>query len=165
MFFVERYESFHGVGRLTYNIHNLIHLANDVKNYGSLDNFSCFPFENYLRRLKQKIKAAEENNCSLQKPNPKMYPLLCRSKSTKVELEGFTLSERSPNNCVQTFSSAIIIISKLYEANGEIFLDGKQIIEKGPFFDDPYDSQKLNIYLCKTSTAIKVKKSFCIERL
>lgn len=30
--------------------------------------------------------------------------------------------------------------------------------EKGPLFDDPYDSQKLHIYLCKTSTAIEVKK-------
>lgn len=33
---------------LVYNFHNLLHLVNDVTNYGPLDNFAAFPFENFL---------------------------------------------------------------------------------------------------------------------
>jgi hypothetical protein len=36
-----------------YNVYCLIHLANDVKNLGPLDEFSSFPFENKLGQLKK----------------------------------------------------------------------------------------------------------------
>ena len=38
-----------------YNVHNLVHLADDVRQFGCLDNFSCFPFENYLYQLKSML--------------------------------------------------------------------------------------------------------------
>ena len=31
---------------LVYNVHSLIHLAEDARNFGLLDNFSSFPFKN-----------------------------------------------------------------------------------------------------------------------
>jgi hypothetical protein len=43
--FVEETISLYGEDFIVYNIHSLINLADDVKNYGSLDNFSAFPFE------------------------------------------------------------------------------------------------------------------------
>ena len=36
-----------------YNVHGLIHIAEDVKRFGPLDSYSAFPFENYLGHLKQ----------------------------------------------------------------------------------------------------------------
>jgi hypothetical protein len=36
---------------ISYNIHNLILFPYDVMNYGSLDNFSSFPFENKLQKM------------------------------------------------------------------------------------------------------------------
>ena len=42
-----------------YNVHNLVHIASDVKNLGCpLDDISCFQFENYLQSLKRKVKNA-----------------------------------------------------------------------------------------------------------
>ena len=38
---------------MTYNIHCLVHLAEDVKVHGNLDMFSAFPFESFLGRLKK----------------------------------------------------------------------------------------------------------------
>jgi len=40
---------------ISYNIHGLLHLVDDVENYGSLDYFSTFKFESYLGHLKKKI--------------------------------------------------------------------------------------------------------------
>ena len=41
---------------LVYNIHGLVHLANDVRKFGSLDNVSSFPFENFLQSLKKMVR-------------------------------------------------------------------------------------------------------------
>lgn len=40
---------------VVYNVHSLSHLVNDVRKYGSINKFSCFPFENYLGSLKRKL--------------------------------------------------------------------------------------------------------------
>ncbi|CAH1107456.1 unnamed protein product [Psylliodes chrysocephalus] len=41
---------------VVYNVHSLCHLHEDVQKFGNLNNFSCFPFENYLGKLKNKIR-------------------------------------------------------------------------------------------------------------
>jgi len=44
---------------LVYNVHGLVHLAEDVKMHGSLDSFSAFPFENQLKSLKRLVRKAD----------------------------------------------------------------------------------------------------------
>lgn len=46
--FITHFESLYGSRHLVYNIHNLCHLTDDVSQYGPIDRFSAFPFENYL---------------------------------------------------------------------------------------------------------------------
>lgn len=41
---------------MTHNVHNLLHVVDDVRNFGCLDNYSSFPFENYLQTLKKFIR-------------------------------------------------------------------------------------------------------------
>ena len=36
-----------------YNVHQLVHICDDVKKFGVLDNFSAFKFENYNKTLKK----------------------------------------------------------------------------------------------------------------
>lgn len=49
-YFVRKFKTLYGEENLTYNLHNLIHLSNDVLTYGSLDTFSAFPFENSMQK-------------------------------------------------------------------------------------------------------------------
>lgn len=53
MFFVKTFKLLYGEDNIVYNVHNLIHLCEDVKKYGSLDTFIAFPFENYMHVLKK----------------------------------------------------------------------------------------------------------------
>lgn len=55
--FVKRAAEHYGVEFLSYNVHGLLHLCNDVRNYGPLDSFSAFPYENnmtYFRKMCRK---------------------------------------------------------------------------------------------------------------
>lgn len=55
MWFVSNYGDIYGDEYLSFNVHNLLHLANDVKTFGCLENFSCFKFENYMQKIKKKL--------------------------------------------------------------------------------------------------------------
>ena len=72
IFFVQEMEKIYKQESIVYNIHNLIHFADDVRRFGCLDKFSCFPFENFLFQLKS----------TLRTPN-RPFSQLCRRESEK----------------------------------------------------------------------------------
>lgn len=55
--FVKYFEKFYGKEVVTHNVHSLIHLVTDVRNFGNLNTISCFPFENYLGKLKTLVRS------------------------------------------------------------------------------------------------------------
>ena len=52
IYFVKWFSELYGAKNISHNVHGLIHLADDAKVFGSLDNFSAFKFENYMKTLK-----------------------------------------------------------------------------------------------------------------
>jgi len=55
-YFVETFEQIYGQYLVSSNVHGLIHLVDDYKQYGPLDNCSAFPFENYMKVLKSMLR-------------------------------------------------------------------------------------------------------------
>ena len=49
--FIKKGKELYGDSFLVYNVHSLIHLVDDAEILGSIDNFSAFPFKNYLQKL------------------------------------------------------------------------------------------------------------------
>lgn len=57
-YFVSEFKRLYGVHHVVFNVHNLIHLADDCLYFNSpLDDFSSFPFENYLGKLKRLLRS------------------------------------------------------------------------------------------------------------
>lgn len=54
--FVKKFGELYGKDRISYNVHGLIHLADDAMKYGALDTVSCFLFENHLGLMKRMIR-------------------------------------------------------------------------------------------------------------
>ena len=59
-YFVSSFGIIYGKDQLVYNVHSLIHLADDAKKYGALDNVSAFQFESYLGRLKKLVRRPQQ---------------------------------------------------------------------------------------------------------
>lgn len=45
---------------VTYNVHNLLHLPDDCRRFGNVDNFSAFPFENELQVVKRTVRGGHK---------------------------------------------------------------------------------------------------------
>lgn len=58
--FVKHCRRLYGDEFIVYNVHMLLHLKDDVDRYGALDNFSAFPYEIFLNKLKKLIKSPKQ---------------------------------------------------------------------------------------------------------
>ncbi len=55
-YFVECFAKVYGKEHMVYNVHSLLHLIDDARKYGALDNCSAFKFESYLGKLKKLVR-------------------------------------------------------------------------------------------------------------
>lgn len=125
---------------VVYNVHSLLHLIDDVKRYGTLNDFSCFPFENYLSTIKRKVRSKrhvlqqicrrveEHEKASLTVFNspvstcvPKFIyneqfdceGSLITYECKKLHCPNYSITVSKPDNCVSLNSGKIILIKKL----------------------------------------------------
>ncbi|CAG4942683.1 unnamed protein product [Parnassius apollo] len=58
--FVDNYGKFYGQEYITSNVHNLIHVVDEVKRFGTLQSFNAYPFENKLSSIKRMIRKGNQ---------------------------------------------------------------------------------------------------------
>ena len=56
VYFVKEAKNIYGGGMLSYNMHAMLHIADEAGRYGSLDEVSAFRFENHLFQLKRRVR-------------------------------------------------------------------------------------------------------------
>lgn len=157
-YFVKEYAKIYGEKFISYNVHNLIHLANDSRCLGTLDSFSAFQFENYLFKLKNKIKnngrpLEQITNRILEKMDlvstleNTEFPQLHfeNNKITKVTFRNFILTSNSPNNCVILENGRIGVIESIF-VEEELKINICCFDKLEPYFTEPCDSKKVGIY-------------------
>lgn len=59
-FFIKTFIKLYGIHNVSHNVHSLLHLVNDVRRFGPLDDFSAFKFENYMQTLKKLLRKSEK---------------------------------------------------------------------------------------------------------
>ncbi|XP_039308985.1 uncharacterized protein LOC120356847 isoform X2 [Solenopsis invicta] len=134
--FVKICKELYGADSIIYNVHNLIHLSEDALKYGSLDNFSAFPYENYMQTIKKMLRKAEkplqqlynrisEINTELKiTDNESIYPILkkefreilpanCKRAHRVIQFKDFILTAKKPDNCCYLKDNTIVVIKHI----------------------------------------------------
>ena len=170
--FVQHFETIYGRNMLVYNVHGLVHLAEDARRFGCLDNISAFPFENFLGKLKRMVrkpsfplqqiirrlheksehhrgdKDSHKFPPYLKKkhnmgPVPQGYPL-CEQYS-QVHIENCCLTTMQGDNCVKV-SQNIGLVRNVLLCKGDIHLVLEYFQTVANFFDYPLQSETLGIH-------------------
>jgi hypothetical protein len=141
--FVKDFAEVYEEKNIVSNVHRLLHIANDVRRYGPLDNFSAFKFESYLSPMKNLIhgsqkpleqvfnklmiyKDAQKNIVKPKKKNSHecefWYPLKKGGKLNqdkddmkfrKIKYHNFSITTEHPNNVVVLENGHIIVVEKI----------------------------------------------------
>lgn len=151
--FVENLDECYDDTFTTFNFHCLTHLASDTLNFGCLESFSAFKFENYLGKLKRKIRknkdvAAQVYNrlveeSFIQNTVVPSFALKKRGDYTSMTTTRFLFSTREPDN----FYLKDDVIYKIVAINDgtEITFLGKEVLNLEDFFETPIKSGNFNI--------------------
>lgn len=165
--FVIHFYQIYGNDMAVYNVHGLVHLSGDAHMFGSLDNISAFPFENFLSKLKRMIRKPKfplaqvvrrlSEQAEIQK-TIKTFPYLTKPHNNgpipdrllngcqylKVETERYTLKVNHKDSCVR-IDGKICRLQNIVSLENDIFLVYKVFQGEENFFTTPLESRLLGI--------------------
>ena len=171
LYFVSNYSTIYGEQYLSHNVHNLLHIVNDVKNFGCLDNFSCFKYENNMQKIKKKLhqcgKPLEEVSNrmfeELQQPIIQYpivnYPVVVYTNKGKIsyfQYENFKIAITENDKCALLNDNSVVFILDIIEEEGILFFRAKRFLNPKSFFTVPCASEKLGIFVISSTTASEI---------
>lgn len=137
MYFVKKSQQLYGKEFLVYNVHSLLHLANDAERYGCLDECSAFPFENYMQTLKKMVRSTKnpivqiERRLHEEQLVGKVY-----ANSSNVQV-----STKEPNNAYLLNDNSCCEVTDIQYGNGENQFLCRIYENPEPLFTQPCDSR------------------------
>lgn len=167
--FFQLLPTYYGSDSQVMNSHNLIHVADDVEHmHMNLTAYNAFPFENYLGKIKQKIKGRRRPVGQLVRriSEEKACPETARKKAIRrkkkivttpdittedemdlqnITLYGTEINSLRDNRIVQLTTDEILLITKIRVAAGKIVVHGHLFEAVTDIFKFPCESKKIGM--------------------
>lgn len=178
-YFVKNFVILYGKENASHNVHNLLHLYDDAVKFGTLQEFSAFPFENYLQSILKMIRKnekpleqivcriSEQNSCAkratkITSIEPQLQNLYFNgpvvndinsnsnvNQYNRVVFKEFTLTTRAPDNICCLRDGSIINVITFITSNEGTFVIGNKYHSLTNFYTKPCDSSDFGIYIVK----------------
>lgn len=164
MNFVEQFPVIYGDSSVSHNVHNLLHLADCVKQFGSLSSFSAYKFECYMQQLKGNLH--NSNKILQQLRNRQMERQSLGVTNETNRFGEFNLNPKQEKNsyCLMKSGESIKILDICIE-NGEKVISGQVCLNPTSFFEAPLDSSILGIFKYETFEPEIIKKFKFSDRM
>lgn len=179
--FVKTFAKLYGDDQVSYNIHCVLHLANDVRNQGPLDTFSAFPFENNMQCLKRllkshntplaqlynRLKEREGMAATAETPLDSVQlgkqhtdgPLLpgCRPPQYKcANFPDFVLAVDLANNCCLIDDSIVLVDNFAHSRSTQMpCIIGRELVVKENFYNKPFPSGTIGVFVASQPSCAK----------
>lgn len=177
--FVEQSKTLYGDWFVSYNVHCLIHLADDVMRFGALDRYSSFIFENNMKTVKAMVRKHE---CVLAQIVRRMYEqetnlihskkietgkTVLKSKHTsgpllstgvgkqfkEIHYKSMVIKCDDANSCVLLEDETVVKVFNIIERNNSVVIIGQKLnnFQQTDLFQKPLPSSRLGIFSVNTS--------------
>ena len=168
--FVMQMPELYGNSSISYTMHSLCHICDDVRQYGSLDEYSAFPFENALGIMKRLLRSGHmplqqlcrrlservDSNTYVSR-NMNLIASLKRIHSNgptlgyygkqylKVEYAGFSYFSANSNNCALLDNGKVVLIENVIDAD-DVMIITRVFGLKENFYTYPCESSLLDVF-------------------
>lgn len=147
--------------------------------FGPLDDFSAFPFENYMQTIKKMLRKAEKpleqlyNRISevtdhsriicnrpaspvLMKKCSQVLPVNCSNAHQIIQFGDFTLSTKKPNNCCYMKDNTIVVIEHICHYEHKAVIIGRKFLTRNSLPLYPCSSKNMKIYVVKNLSDLMI---------
>lgn len=162
-FFAEEYMEIYGEQSISYNVHNITHVADNVRRFGKLDSFSCFASETKLFILKKLLRKGDKplaqainRLAELEMLHPKKKEIneLNLAKKHRNDPDAYELlfynnmriDIGEKNKWLLTENNEIVEFHMAKYFEGNVVVVGFKIKKKTDFYETPLKSSLLHIY-------------------
>lgn len=149
-YFVESGRNLYGEEFLVYNVHSLLHLTDDARTYGNLDNFSAFIFENYLQKLKKMVRSGKSPLVQIVKRLEEMEKSKFFREHTQADAcEILKIKIKKPNNAFiidQRTCCEVVAKTNQKDQEGNILLLCRLYERPDALFLEPCDSRIISVF-------------------
>lgn len=172
--FVSVYEILYGRELISYNVHGLLHLADDVLLYGHLDIYSTFDFENHLGYMKKLMRKSDRSlqqlNNRLSEKESCLAPLASKTFKSAIDLKGkhfdgplaphcknpqyrsvmikgFLCASKLGDSCFILKDGAVVIVENIATLDSQIVVIGRKHLHMRNAFTVPCLSSTVDIFL------------------
>ncbi|XP_058789786.1 uncharacterized protein LOC131663405 [Phymastichus coffea] len=181
--FVQQFRNLYGTRYVSHNIHNIQHLALDVRRYGELENFSAFRFENFIARIKRLLRSGNKvseqliNRCSeiemLQEkpsslndntdlrhihtsgPIPDRLKDAIQYKIAVLKLFKINCHD-GKNNYVYIENKHAVEVLNIVKNNSDVYVVGRTLKIIGSLYELPYSSTDLGIHVVSSQQNLEL---------
>ena len=137
-----------------YNVHLLTHLADEVDMFGcSLDDLSCFPFENHLQSIKNFLSPSTKNAAISVARHLHRSDMIAKQDTMKHIGTIGTNTWKKQDNCFFTMDDRLAIIAHMNcDGTYECMVYNRSHCE--PLFTKPCNSKDLHIWVIDNKTNV-----------
>lgn len=170
--FVEVFKELYGEEHISYNVHSIIHLVDDVEIHGNLNKFSAFPFETKLGQIKRQVKTGFKplqqiarrtteqfenglaiSDNTIEKPKLNKKQLIshehqnCNGVYLEIQYKDIKLDCTKKNCWFLTNELDIVKMNYATISHGKPVIYGSRLRKKTSFYENPISSTFLFIYV------------------
>lgn len=163
--FVTGFKKLYGSSYVSYNVHNLVHLPDDVLLFGNLDSFSAFPFESHMFKIKRMIRKGNKQLQQVVNRTAEAYQLDYKLNQNtlitspilkmeyknskcynKIEFSNFIIKIDERNKWFLTKNKQIYSFIKAFYKSNSIVIKCRQLKTFNSFFETPFNSSNILIF-------------------
>ncbi|OXU16990.1 hypothetical protein TSAR_005508 [Trichomalopsis sarcophagae] len=191
-YFVKTFEKIYGTNYIAHNVHNVLHLVDDVRRFGHLDRFSAFRFENSIFKLKTMIRKYDKplqqiakrvsehengtientniaiNNSSIQtfkKPHNggPVTTRQCTDQYRVLFYNNYCIKVSSKKDDCVLINGDYVKVYNFVRYNNIMYVIGKQLQPVDDVYNKPCKSSNLKSHVVKLDDKLKMWKCAKIE--
>lgn len=182
--FVSHCSKIYGKEFVTYNVHSLIHLADECRSSGTLDSFSAFPYENCLKSIKDCLRSGyrplqqianrerekkrfQTRKVTTKSHDPEVNVIRVRTDGRACKslyINGFRIAVGLRDSVCKLKNGDIISVDSIKcRSRDRVILQGYKYLDVRDYYTYPVSSSLIGIV--KVSGPSKVCVSFSAESI